>query len=121
MKKRTLVLLALTACFSCFNLNASCPPPDESEPIVIQDKDILHPRSIVPDCYYLDGYVYIICNNNITSISGIVTRLSDNAQWSNCCNGSTLQIAVSTDIGSYQLTFSLSDGSSYFGEYELAH
>ena len=37
MKKRTLLLLALTACFSCFNLNASCPPPDEGEPTELPD------------------------------------------------------------------------------------
>ena len=96
-----------------------CPPPEPGEPIVIDSKDVIYPRSIEPECYYLDGYVYIICDSSITSISATVTRLSDNAQWSDSSNGNTLQIAVPTGSGSYRLTFSLSDGSSYYGDYTL--
>ena len=77
------------------------------------------PRSIEPDCYYLDGYVYIMCYNGVTSISATVTRLSDNSQWSNSSNSNTLQIAVPITEGTYHLSFSLSDGNSYYGDYSL--
>ncbi len=90
-----------------------------NRPIVIRSTGTHPPRSIVPECYYQDGYVYIICGNGVTSISATVTRLSDNAQWSNSSLNNTLQIAVSTDAGTYSLDFTLSDGSSYYGEYIL--
>lgn len=55
----------------------------------------------------------------MTSISATVTRLSDNAQWSDSSSSNTLQIAVSTDADTYSLDFTLSDGNSYYGEYTL--
>ena len=110
--------MVLMPFLSFVSLNAICPPED-GEPIVIQDGDIIHPRSITPFCYYQNGYVYIIGDNSVTSISGTVTRLSDNAQWSNSSSSNTLQIAVPTDPATYRLTFTLSDGSSYYGEYTL--
>ncbi|MBO7111127.1 MAG: hypothetical protein J6W18_04180 [Bacteroidaceae bacterium] len=55
----------------------------------------------------------------MTSISGTVTRISDNMQWSDSSTSNVLQIAVSSDAGSYHLTFTLSDGSSYYGDYIL--
>ena len=58
-------------------------------------------------------------SNDITSINGTVTRQSDNMQWSNSSNSNTLQIAVPSDAGIYRLTFTLSDGSSYYGDYVL--
>ena len=70
-------------------------------------------------CYYQNGYVYIIGGNDITSINGTVTRLSDNMQLSDSCNSNMLQIAVPSDAGIYRLTFTLSDGSSYYGDYVL--
>lgn len=91
----------------------------DGRPIAIRSTGTKPPRSIEPECYYQDGYVYIICGNGVTSISATVTRLSDNAQWSNSSLSNTLQIAVSTDAGTYSLDFTLSDGSSYYGEYIL--
>ena len=120
MDKRTLLLtLALLPCFILTSVRASNGEPEIGIPIDIEREEIVHPRSIEPECYYLDGYVYIICDSSITSISATVTRLSDNAQWSDSSNGNTLQIAVPTGSGSYRLTFSLSDGSSYYGDYTL--
>ncbi len=78
------------------------------------------PRSIDQlHCYYLNGYVYIISGNDITSINGTVTRLSDNMQWIDSSNSNILQISVSSDAGVYRLIFTLSDGSSYYGDYVL--
>lgn len=120
MKKRTILLImALLPLFSILNVNALTPPPELGEPIHIESEDHDQPRSIEPECYYLDGYVYIICDSGISYISATVTRISDNTQWSDSNAGNTLQIAVSTGVGSYHLTFTLSDGSSYYGDYTL--
>lgn len=93
--------------------------PEEGVPIVIEYNQPERPRSITPECYYLDGYVYVIGDSSVTSISGTVTRLTDNAQWSDSSTGNMLQIAVPTDAGTYRLTLTLSDGSSYYGDYAL--
>lgn len=120
MKKRTIFcVFALLQLFPSINIFALTPPPDTGEPIDLESEGYIQPRSVEPDCYYLDGYVYINCDNSVTSISGTVIRLSDNAQWSNSSNRNTLQIPVPTSEGTYRLSFSLSDGSSYYGEYSL--
>lgn len=120
MKKRTILfIIALLPLVSLLNAHTLLPPPDDGEPIDLNGVRPPKPRSIEPECYYLDGCVYVIGDNSVTSISGTVTRLSDNMQWSNSCTGNALQIAVPTDAGSYHLTLSLSDGSSYYGDYTL--
>ena len=91
----------------------------DPEYIIIRSTGTHPPRSIEPECYYQDGYVYIIGDSGITSISATVTRLSDNVQWSGSSTGNTLQIAVPTDVGTYRLTLTLSDGNSYYGDYTL--
>ena len=119
--KRTLVfLLAVTPCFLSEDVRAACDDPLEIEPIKIDSSgEVINPRSIAPECYYQDGYVYIVADSSVTSISGTVTRLTDNAQWSDSSTGNMLQIAVPTDAGTYRLTLTLSDGSSYYGDYAL--
>ena len=110
MGKRTILLaLALLPCFLFTPVKASADIPT----------DHVKPRSIEPECYYLEGYVYITCDSSVTSISGTVTRISDNLQWSNNSTSNVLQIAVSSDTGSYHLIFTLSDGTSYYGDYTL--
>lgn len=116
--KRTIsLLLAFTPCFS-LSVFALTDGPDE---IPINPIGLEHPRprSITPECYYQDGYVYIVADSSVTSISGTVTRLSDNAQWSDSSTGCTLQIAVPTAPATYRLTLTLSDGSAYYGDYTL--
>ncbi|MBO4561076.1 MAG: hypothetical protein J5705_03790 [Bacteroidaceae bacterium] len=120
LAKRTLViLLALLPCISSFTANASTDDPPIGKPINVESLPPVRPRSIEPECYYLDGYVYIIGDNTITGICGTITRLSDNAQWSNSSSSNTLQIAVPTNPATYRLTFTMSDGSSYYGDYTL--
>lgn len=120
MGKRTLsLILALLPCFLFTPVKASTDIPTEGRPINIDRAGHVHPRSIEPECYYLDGYVYITCDSTVTSIDGTVTRLSDNLQWSDSSTSYTLQIAVPTDAGTYHLEFSLSDGSYYYGDYIL--
>lgn len=120
MGKRTILLtLALLPCFLIASAETANVVPAEGKPIIIERPDHVKPRSIEPECYYLDGYVYITCDSSVTSISGTVTRISDNMQWSNSSTSNVLQIAVSSGAGSYHLTFTLSDGSSYYGDYIL--
>jgi len=120
MKKRTLFILALLPFIAPLNTDAVCSEPvEEGTPIVIEYKRPPQPRSIEPHCYFWDGSLYIMCNSYITSVSGTITRLSDNMQWSDSSTSNVLQIAVSSDAGSYHLTFTLSDGTSYYGDYIL--
>lgn len=116
--KRTItVIFALLPCLSN-PVMASSDGPDDI-PLKPFNPDVIIPRSIELECYYQDGYVYIIGDSSVTSISGTVTRIGDNMQWSDSSTSNTLQIAVPTDAGSYHLTFTLSDGSSYYGDYTL--
>lgn len=119
MKRTFFLIVALMPFFTFTSINAMNGEPDEGEPIHIEYEQPTQPRSIEPECYYLDGYVYIIGDNTITGIGGTVTRLSDNAQWSNSSSSNTLQIAVPTNPATYRLTFTMSDGSSYYGDYTL--
>lgn len=118
-KRTIMVLLALLPCISLSTVNALTDDPPLGKPINVNELPPLPPRSIAPECYYLDGYVYIIGDNSITSITGTVTRLSDNVQWNGNCTSNNLQIVVSTDPGAYSLTFTISDGSTYQGIYYL--
>ena len=117
LKRTLLVIMALLPSLSV-PVMASSDEPDDI-PLRPANPEHLQPRSIEPECYYQDGYVYIIGSTNVTSISATVTRLSDNVQWSNSSTSNTLQIAVPTDAGTYRLELSLSDGNSYYGDYIL--
>ena len=119
MRRTALIILALLPLFLLSSVKVSGSVPPEGKPIDIERPDHTRPRSIEPECYYLGGYVYIICDNTVTAISGTVTRLSDNTQWSSNSTDNTLEISVSTDPDTYHLTFSLSDGTTYYGDYEL--
>lgn len=77
------------------------------------------PRTILPDCYYFNGSVYIECGDSVTGIECTVTRFEDNSQWNNRVVGNTLQVSTSYESGLYSVTFTLSDGSSYYGEFQI--
>ena len=111
------MFMALLPSFSQSNAaGAENDAAGSNRPIVIRSTGTHPPRSIEPECYYQDGYVYIVGGSYITSICATVTRQSDNVQWS---GSNTLQIAVSTDSDTYSLFLTLSDCSSYYGDYEL--
>lgn len=116
--KRTLVSLLAFMPFLSINV-AAADVKSDSIPINPIYSGNMRPRSIEPECCYMNGYVYIIGDSSVTSISGTVTRIGDNMQWSDSSTSNTLQIAVPTVAGSYHLTFTLSDGSSYYGDYTL--
>ena len=118
LKRTLIVILALLPCLSVLGITSSDGPSEiPLKPVV---PGSLQPRSLDDlNCYYLDGCVYILGDASVTSISGTVTRLSDNMQWSDSSNGNTLQISVPATPGTYCLTLTLSDGSSYYGDYAL--
>ena len=103
------------------NVLAFIPDGDDySEIVLTSSGNSPRPRSVDQlHCFYQDGYVYIVGGSDITFINGTVTRRSDNMQWSDSSNSNMLQIAVLSDAGIYRLTFTLSDGSSYYGDYVL--
>lgn len=125
-KKLFVVMLALLPCFQDSFIYA-----DGWETIPIKEKpsngSFPRPRSraryIVenenPICAYCDGEVTIQAEIGITQISATVTRLEDNVTYSDTSFGDTLIMSVSTDPGTYVLTFTLSNGKSYIGEYTL--
>lgn len=89
------------------------------QPIVVNSSNHQQPRTLGPSCYYYDGCVYIEGAFYETSISGTVTRVEDSCQWSDSSNGNTLQIQVSAEPGTYTLTFTMSYGGTYTGEYVI--
>lgn len=114
-----LFMMAALPSFLLSNGKAYADTTPEGQPIVIDKGNHIQPRTLIPECYYLDGCVYIEGAFYETSISGTVTRVGDNNQWSNTANGNTLQIQVPTTPGTYTLTFTLSYGGTYTGEYTL--
>lgn len=70
-----------------------------------------------PYCYHIGGVVYIEADTTITYINATITRYDDNQVWSDAAASNTLSISASSDIGTYALKFTLSDGKSYIGEY----
>lgn len=114
-----MLTLALLPCLLLSTIWNSADIPSEGQPIAIIRAGHIRPRDIVPECYYLDGYVYIIGSSTVTSVDATVSRLSDNMQWSDSSMSNTLRMAVSSEVGTYRLVLTLSDGNTYYGEFTL--
>lgn len=120
MRAKILFLLALLPFIQSNSSFAEETEPNQTpKPIVVRSSGHTRPRSLLPNCYYYDGCVYIECNIDETSANGTVTRSSDGCQWSNSVNGNRLRIDVPSEPGTYTLNFTLSSGCSYIGEYVL--
>lgn len=131
-KKILVVLLALLPCFQTVVMAGGFDDPDPQE-IPVKQKPSPNPdpnpgghrsraRFIIEEtvvCQYYNSEVTIMADSSITYISAQVVRLDDNTTWSNAGAGDTLVIAVSNEPGTYVLTFTLSNGKSYYGEYTL--
>lgn len=131
-KKILVVLLALLPCFQTVVMAGGFDDPDPQE-IPVKQKPSPNPdpnpgghrsrgRFIIEEtvvCQYYNSEVTIMADSSITYISAQVVRLDDNTTWSNAGVGDTLVIAVSNEPGIYVLTFTLSNGKSYYGEYTL--
>ena len=133
-KKILVVLLALLPCFQTVIMADGFespedipvkPVPQGQDPNPIPTpgpRSRARARYLIEEslvCQYYNSEVTIMADSSITYISAQVVRLDDNATWSNCGAGETLVIAVSNDPGTYVLTFTLSNGKSYYGEYTL--
>ena len=130
-KKVLVVLLALVPCFQSPVMAGGA--SNEPDPIPVTPKPgdnnsntiprmRSRARNIVgelPFCYYYEGEVTIEAASSIASINAMVTRLDDNEQFTGVATGNVLNIQMSEDPGTYVLTFTLSDGSRYYGEYTL--
>ena len=119
MGKRTFLMMVLLPCLLLSTIDASADIPTEGQPISIIRAGHKQPRDIVPECYYLDGHVYVIGGGTITSVDAAVLRLSDNMQWNDSSMSNTLRMAVSSDAGAYHIVLTLSDGNTYYGEFTL--
>ncbi len=132
-KKLLVVLFALLPCFQTVVMAGGFEDPDP-DPEYIPIKESTNPNpspgprsrararytieeSLV--CQYYNSEVTIMADSSIVYITAQVVRLDDNQSWSNAGAGDTLVIAVSDDPGTYILTFTLSNGKSYYGEYTL--
>ena len=129
VKKFLLDLLALLPCFQTSLMAAGDGDPDPEEiPVKPVPNANNKPRARArarfavengPACYYYQGEVSIEAESGISFITATVTRLEDNESWTNSAMGDTLIINVSEAPGTYILTFTLSNGQSYIGEYYL--
>lgn len=120
MRAKSIFLMAIMPWLLSNNVLAGETDPNpKPQPIDVRTGNHQQPRTLGPSCYYYDGCVYIEGAFYETSISGTVTRAGDDNQWSNTANGNTLQILVPTTPGTYTLTFTLSSGVTYTGEYIL--
>lgn len=131
VKKFLLVLLALMPCFQTQAM-VDVDGDEEQIPIPLKPKPNPTPNTNPqprararftvengPVCYYYQGEVSIEAESGISFISATVIRLEDNESWTNSAMDDTLIINVSEDPGTYILTFTLSNGQSYIGEYYL--
>lgn len=135
-KKILVVLLALLPCFHISVMADGIESPD-SEPIPVKEMPNPNPnpnphpggprsrsraRYTIEEtlvCEYCNSEVTIMADSTIDYITAQVVRLDDNVSWSNAGAGDTLVIQVSNEPGTYLLTFTLSNGKSYYGEYTL--
>ena len=128
-KKFLLFLLALLPCFQTSLMAAGDGDPDPEEiPVKPVPNANNKPRARArarfavengPACYYYQGEVSIEAESGISFITATITRIEDNESWTNSAMGDTLIINVSEAPGTYILTFTLSNGQSYIGEYYL--
>lgn len=129
-KKILVVLLALLPCFQSVVMASAFDGPDpEVIPVKLTPtptpggpRSRARARYTIEEslvCQYYNSEVTIMADSTITYITAQVVRMDDNVSWSNAGAGDTLVIPVSNEPGTYILTFTLSNGKSYYGEYTL--
>lgn len=135
-KKLLVILLALLPCFQTAVMAGGFDDPEPEDipvkPIPQGQDPTPNPapgprlraraRYIVedmPDCQYCNGEVSIEADSSVTFITAQVIRLDDNQEWNDAGMGDSLVMSVSTEPGTYLLSFTLSNGKSYYGEYIL--
>ena len=137
MTKKILLTLMLFAPFALMadGDEQTAPPinteiPETAEPIPIGDEPIfvnkpLRPRT--PDycgaisAYYQNGVIYLQFNEDIGCMDVEVINLSTGEQWNDgACSDSGMEtVSVSSAAGSYAITLTTDNGSTYSGEYTI--
>ena len=134
LKRVLVVMMVLLPCFQTQVFASSSDDPDNIPVKPVPDNGTGPndpnpggPRSrargryieVSPTCTYFEGEVTIQADSSITFINASVERLEDNAVWTDAGMGDTLIMSVTDEPGTYILTFTLSNGKSYIGEYTL--
>ena len=101
--------------------------PDVAQPVPIRKEtpEINRPRT--PDycseisAYYQNGVIYLQFNEDLGCMDVQVINLSTGEQWNDgaCSDSGVETVAVSSAAGSYAITLTTDNGSTYSGEYTL--
>ena len=98
-----------------------------NEPIDIPLLPATPARPRTPDycaeisAYYQNGVIYLQFNEDIGCMDVDVVNLSTGELWSDdACSDSGMEtVSVSSATGSYAITLTTDNGSTYFGEYTI--
>ena len=114
----------------CITVSGNVQQPENPEPeiwIPIRDEKptIKNPRT--PDycseisAYYQNGVIYLQFNEDIGCMDVEVVNLSTGELWSDdACSDSGMEtVSVSSAAGSYAITLTTDNGSTYSGEYTI--
>ena len=101
--------------------------PDVAQPVPIRKEtpEINRPRT--PDycseisAYYQNGVIYLQFNEDLGCMDVQVINLSTGEQWNDgACSDSGMEtVSVSSATGSYAITLTTDNGSTYLGEYTI--
>ena len=101
--------------------------PDVAQPVPIRKEtpEINRPRT--PDycseisAYYQNGVIYLQFNEDLGCMDVQVINLSTGEQWNDgACSDSGMEtVSVSSATGSYAITLTTDNGSTYSGEYTI--
>lgn len=127
---KTILSIAILLC-STISGNVQQEPeiPENPNQIVeipiVNDKKPLRPRT--PDycseisAYYQNGVIYLQFNEDLGCMDVQVINLSTGEQWNDgACSDSGMEtVSVSSATGSYAITLTTDNGSTYLGEYTI--
>ena len=128
MVKLILTVATLLCTMISGNVNPEIPEiPDVAQPVPIKKEkpEIIRPRT--PDycaeisAYYQNGVIYLQFNEDIGCMDVDVINLTTGELWSDdACSDSGMEtVSVSSATGSYAITLTTDNGSTYLGEYTI--
>jgi len=129
MKKFTLLLLAVSAFMLFPDLNLRADPGDDPTIIILEDEfpsgeNPNRAPSVIPiECLYYPSLSCIVAVFHFTlgPVNVVVENLNSGTYSSQIINGNVGAhiLPVSNDVGTYRITFTLADGTTYSGEFML--
>ena len=128
MTKLVLTITTLLCTVISGNVKPENPEiPDVAQPVPIRKEtpEINRPRT--PDycseisAYYQNGVIYLQFNEDLGCMDVQVINLSTGEQWNDgACSDSGMEtVSVSSATGSYAITLTTDNGSTYSGEYTI--